>query len=170
MHPYYHPLFVDFLVYFNGNQDYFEGHEVLEEYWKSIPKYSKSHPLTAYILLSTGMYHWRRGNSDGAYRTINKAFQRFCKLPSSYEEFKEEVDFQQLLHDVRHARNEIIAGNSFQAMEIKLLSPYLTELVRASEQKLQLLKKDSDEVIHKHMLRDRSDILKLRDEKKKSGL
>ena len=35
MHPYHHPLFVNFIVYFNSNQDYFECHEVLEEYWKS---------------------------------------------------------------------------------------------------------------------------------------
>ena len=65
MHPYHHPLFVNFIVYFNENQDYFECHEVLEEYWKSLPDGGKEHPLTAYILLATGMYHWRRGNTTG---------------------------------------------------------------------------------------------------------
>ena len=52
MHPHQHPLFVNFIVYFNENQDYFECHEVLEEYWKSLPDgCTKDHPLTAYILL-----------------------------------------------------------------------------------------------------------------------
>lgn len=169
MHPYFHPLFVEFLVYFNDNQDYFEGHEVLEEYWKSIPGYSKAHPLTAYILLSTGMYHWRRGNLDGALRTITKAHQRFTSLPSEYDEYLEVVDFDQLIQDVASAKSEISNGNSFRAMDLTIQSQQLIELVRQTKQNLSLLAPGSDEVIHKHMLRDRSDILKLRNEKKKSG-
>ena len=54
MKPLHNPFFVKFIVYFNENQDFFECHEVLEEYWKSIPDRTKDHPLTAYILLSTG--------------------------------------------------------------------------------------------------------------------
>ncbi|REB09865.1 DUF309 domain-containing protein [Sporosarcina sp. BI001-red] len=169
MHPYYHPLFVEFLVYFNDNQDYFEGHEVLEEYWKSIPGYSKSHPLTAYILLSTGMYHWRRGNLPGAFRTINKALQRFTSLPPIYDEYKEVVDFDRLIQDVVNAKKEISIEHSFRAMEIGIQSQQLNELVQTTAQNLILLTAGSDEVIHKHMQRDRSDILKLRNEKKKSG-
>ena len=37
MKPLYNPLFVKFIVYFNENQDFFECHEVLEEYWKEFP-------------------------------------------------------------------------------------------------------------------------------------
>lgn len=169
MHPYFHPLFVEFLVYFNDNQDYFEGHEVLEEYWKSIPGYSKSHPLTAYILLSTGMYHWRRGNLDGASRTISKALQRFTSLSPIYDEYKEMVDFDQLIQDIAYAKQEISSGNSFDAMEITIQSQRLIDLVQTTKQSISLLTAGSDDVIHKHMRRDRSDILKLRNEKKKSG-
>ena len=73
MKPLYNPLFVKFIVYFNENQDFFECHEVLEEYWKLSPDRTKEHPLVGYILLSTAMYHWRRGNTTGADRTIKKA-------------------------------------------------------------------------------------------------
>lgn len=169
MHPYYHPLFVEFLVYFNGNQDYFEGHEVLEEYWKSIPGYSKSHPLTAYILLSTGMYHWRRGNLEGAYRTINKSLQRFLSIDATFFEYKEKVDFKKLVHDIECARSATLRNESFHVIRIEYNSDQLSELVQVSQQRLPLLTHGSEEVIHKHMLRDRSDILKLRNEKKKSG-
>lgn len=169
MHPYFHPLFVEFLVYFNDNQDYFEGHEVLEEYWKSIPGYSKSHPLTAYILLSTGMYHWRRGNLNGAFRTIDKALQRFNSLSPIYDEYKEMIEFDQLLLDVELAKKEISSGHSFCAIEIVIQAHQLIELVHFAKQKLILLPAGSEDVIHKHMRRDRSDILKLRNEKKKSG-
>ncbi len=169
MHPYFHPLFVEFLVYFNDNQDYFEGHEVLEEYWKSIPGYSKSHPLTAYILLSTGMYHWRRGNLDGGSRTISKALHRFISLPPVYDEYKDIVDFDQLISDVTFAKSEISNEQPFRAFEIMIQSQKLKDAVHRTKPNLDLLLSGSDDVIHKHMLRDRSDILKLRDEKKKSG-
>ncbi|RKJ17377.1 DUF309 domain-containing protein, partial [Butyricicoccus sp. 1XD8-22] len=60
MHSLFHPLFVQYFTYFNGNKDYFECHEVLEEYWKILAPGDKKHPLVGYIQLATGMYHWRR--------------------------------------------------------------------------------------------------------------
>ena len=169
MHPYYHPLFLEFLVYFNENQDYFEGHEVLEEYWKSIPQYSKSHPLTSYILLSTGMYHWRRGNHTGAMRTIDKANDRLNSLHPSYHAFTEEVDFKRLLQDIQATQDKIAAKIAFEAFTIEILSPPLESLMQLKMQHMQLLERNSKDVIHKHMLRDRSDILKIREQNKKSG-
>lgn len=169
MHPYFHPLFVEFLVYFNDNQDYFEGHEVLEEYWKSIPGYSKSHPLTAYILLSTGMYHWRRGNLDGAFKTISKALHRFSTLPPVYDEYKTIVDFEELISNIAISKSELSNGRPFCEFKIIFHSQELKDTVSRTKQNLNLLTAGSNDVIHKHMLRDRSDILKLRDEKKKSG-
>ena len=169
MHPYYHPLFVEFLVYFNGNQDYFEGHEVLEEYWKSIPSFSKSHPLTAYILLSTGMYHWRRGNFNGAFRTVTKSLHRFNSLSVGYQEYTEEINFKKLLEDIQLAHSNIQSRQPFEAFQIEVSSPHLQSLVHLAKTNMPLLLVGSDDVIHKHMLRDRSDILKIRNEKKKSG-
>lgn len=169
MHPYHHPLFVEFLVYFNKNQDYFEGHEVLEEYWKSIPSYSKSHPLTAFILLSTAMYHWRRGNLNGALRTINKALHRFSSVMSSYPDYSEEIHFSKLIQDVQEAQIKVASGLPFELFKIDVLSSHLNSLVQTTENQMLLLSLGSNDVIHKHKLRDRSDILKTRDEKKKSG-
>ena len=94
MHPHHHPLFVNFIVYFNENQDYFECHEVLEEYWKSLPDGGKEHPLTAYILLATGMYHWRRGNPTGAIRTINKALKKFQQFNLQKPSYRREIDYE----------------------------------------------------------------------------
>ena len=73
MHPLLHPLFIDYCAYFNGNEDYFECHEVLEEYWKVVAPGEKLHPLVGYVQLATGMYHWRRENFDGAARILKKA-------------------------------------------------------------------------------------------------
>lgn len=167
MHPYHHPLFVNFIVYFNRNQDYFECHEVLEEYWKSIPDSDKEHPLAAYILLATGMYHWRRSNKAGALRTINKAQTKFATFIANYPAYTEEIDFDQLTQDVKRSVSRLEQDLPFESFSIAILSAKVTELAVKLEQSLTLLPFGSDAVIHKHMLRDRTDILREREEKKK---
>lgn len=167
MHPYHHPLFVNFIIYFNSNQDYFECHEVLEEYWKSIPDSDKDHPLTAFILLATGMYHWRRGNIPGASRTLNKAMTKFPTFLVKYPIYTEEIDFDLLVYDVTKAVNRLEQDLPFDSFPITILSVKITDLAIKLEQSMTLLPYGSDAVIHKHMLRDRSDILREREEKKK---
>ena len=166
MHPYHHPLFCKFIVYFNENQDYFECHEVLEDYWKSIPGYTKEHPLTAFILLATGMYHWRRDNHNGAYRTMLKAERRMLDFTSHSELYIEEINFKLLLQDLQHALENVKSGLRFVPFKIDISSHTLKRLVENSPVQLELLPADSDAVIHKHMLRDRTDILAEREKKK----
>lgn len=159
MHPYQHPLFVNFMVYFNQNQDYFECHEVLEEYWKSLPDGDKEHPLTAYILLATGMYHWRRGNTSGATRTIRKALVKFKAFNRQSPLYAEEIDFRRLVMDVQQIVNRLGSALPFQPFPITVHSPKLARLICEATREMELLPFGSDAVIHKHMLRDRSDIL-----------
>ena len=164
MHLYHHPLFVQFIVYFNDNQDYFECHEVLEEYWKSIPASDKEHPLTSYILLATGMYHWRRGNFAGAIRTLQKVENKLPTFPAYYTE---NIDFQQLITHVKYTVDRVKKELPFESFPITITSLTLQAHIELAEQSMILLPFGSEAVIHKHMLRDRSDILRERDEKKK---
>lgn len=162
MHPHQHPLFVNFIVYFNENQDYFECHEVLEEYWKTLPDGGKEHPLTAYILLATGMYHWRRGNPTGAIRTINKALKKFQQFNLQKPSYRREIDTNRLLQDVQYTADLLAKGLPFESFPIIVQSPELAALVEQANSTMDLLPLGSDAVIHKHMLRDRSDILRER--------
>ena len=167
MHPYHHPLFLNFIVYFNRNQDYFECHEVLEEYWKSLDDYSKEHPLTAYILLATGLYHWRRDNMDGAHRTLEKAEKRMHEFSKFDARYTDGIDYRQLVHDTAIAVSKVGNGEPFSSFQILLTSESLQRSVQRIESAMVLLPKGSDAVIHKHMLRDRSDILAEREKKKR---
>ncbi|WP_339254871.1 DUF309 domain-containing protein [Sporosarcina sp. FSL W8-0480] len=161
---YYHPLFLKFIGYFNWNQDYFECHEVLEEYWKSIPNYTKEHPLTAYILLSTGLYHWRRGNFTGAYRTLVKAQKKMTAFPlSNGIEF---INYKKLLNDMEQSIEKVKKKESFFPFTLSLNSEKLKKVVDETVATMDLLPRNSDAVIHKHMLRDRTDILLEREKKK----
>lgn len=162
LHPTFHPNFVQFLKEFNDTHDYFECHELLEDYWKEVSPSSKNHPLTALILLSTAMYHWRRGNMTGAIKTMNGSIQRLKDtLPSSYYET---INYDKLMQDATRSINLMKEKNTFQQFTIELINEQLQLLVGA-------VKCDSSTdlhfLTHKHMLRDRSEILKERETQKK---
>lgn len=170
MKPLHNPFFAKFIVYFNENQDYFECHEELEEYWKSIPDATKEHPLTSYILLSTGMYHWRRGNTIGALRTLKKAIVKLESPTEQYPGFSDGINIDDLCENINRSIHSIEAGQEFTSFPIDVTSPYIASLTMKIAPSMELLPNGSDAVIHKHMLRDRSDILRMRDEKKKGRL
>ncbi|MDN4493911.1 DUF309 domain-containing protein [Ureibacillus aquaedulcis] len=162
MHPSFHPLYVDFCTYFNGNQDYFECHEVLEEYWKSIAPGEKDHPLVGYVQLATGMYHWRRNNTVGAMKILKKAYKNFTANQSS--PYFELIGFEELCRDSDISLKAIEKGEPFKAFQIVLKNENLAFLVKQKIEELPPIPKDY--LLHKHMLRDRTDILEARNNRK----
>lgn len=167
MKPLANPFFVKFIIYFNDNQDFFECHEVLEDYWNSIPQRTKTHPLTGYILLATGLYHWRRGNTIGALRTIKKAQHKMSTMDSITPSFTEGIDFELLRENVDKSIQLIEAEVPFTSFKIEVTSHELQHAVKETVTSLKLLPAGSEAIIHKHLLRDRTEIIKMRDEKKK---
>lgn len=164
MHPLFHPLFIDYCAYFNGNNDYFECHEVLEEYWKEIAPKEKLHPLVGYVQLATGMYHWRRSNVIGAARIIEKAILNFeLNLNSEFFEF---IDLKQLLLIMKNQHRKIQENEPFIHFQLPITDRQLQELVQQRIKTIPLM--DSHFIFNKHMLRDRTEILEARELKKRS--
>ncbi|WP_339264079.1 DUF309 domain-containing protein [Solibacillus sp. FSL W7-1472] len=164
MHPLFHPLFIDYCAYFNGNNDYFECHEVLEEYWKEFAPKEKLHPLVGYVQLATGMYHWRRSNVTGAARIIEKAILNFELNRNS--EFFEFIDLKQLLLIMKNQHRKIQENESFKHFKLPITDRQLQELVQQRIKTIPLM--DSHFIFNKHMLRDRTEILEARELKKRS--
>ncbi|MEI4768436.1 DUF309 domain-containing protein [Psychrobacillus sp. FJAT-51614] len=162
MHPTFHPNFVQFLKEFNVTHDYFECHEVLEEYWKEIAPKQKNHPLTALILMSTSMYHWRRGNNPGALKTMRTCIKRLSETSDS--SFYETIDYSNLIQNTTNTLTLMQENAPFQPFFITIKNPQLMSLVH----NLNIINNhDINFLIHKHMLRDRSEILKEREKSKK---
>lgn len=162
MHPLLHPLFIDYLAYFNGNEDYFECHEVLEEYWKDVAPGEKLHPLVGYVQLATGMYHWRRENFDGAARILKKSIDNFKTNEGS--PFFEYIDFEHLLKAMSSLYARIKGRESFSQITIPLTN---NALQRAVQEKIAItVPLDPQFILHKHMLRDRSDVIAEREQSK----
>ncbi|MEC3884719.1 DUF309 domain-containing protein [Halobacillus sp. HZG1] len=77
----YPKAYIEFLAHFHGTRDYFECHEVLEEYWKEVDPRNRSSIWVWLIQIAVAMYHDRRGNPNGA-RTLVK---RCLKNKSEHE-------------------------------------------------------------------------------------
>ena len=163
MHPLFHPLFTQFITYFNEHEDYFECHEVLEEYWKEIAPKDKTHPLTAWILLATGMYHWRRGNFNGANRSLTKSIDRIRLSEES--PFYQGIHLENMMENIQHSIEYVNQKKSFESFKIHILSIELKSAIATQPTVIPLT---GDHLIHKHMLRDRSEILKAREEKRRN--
>jgi predicted metal-dependent hydrolase len=67
--------FIQYLAEFHGSRDYFECHEILEEYWKKQQPLDRESIWVGFIQLAVGMYHYRRDNHPGALRTLQKSKQ-----------------------------------------------------------------------------------------------
>ncbi|TCT25630.1 hypothetical protein EDD68_103185 [Melghiribacillus thermohalophilus] len=71
--------FIEYLAHFHCTRDYFECHEILEERWKQEYPLDRDSIWVAFIQLSVSLYHYRRGNTPGAKRLIQKSIQKFQK-------------------------------------------------------------------------------------------
>lgn len=161
LHHSFHPLYVDYCTYFNGNQDYFECHEVLEEYWKEVAPGEKLHPLVGLIQLATGLYHWRRENFAGAVRSLEKGIRNFHLNAQS--PYLAPIHMELLLQHMEDALIKIKNEDTFHSFKLPIQQQDLQQLV---EKQIGQLPNDSAIfLLHKHKLRDRSDILAARAQK-----
>lgn len=167
---------IRYLIQFHAVRDYFECHEILEEYWKAHPEDQHSHLYVALIQVAVGQYHERRGNRAGAEKMYESSIRKL-KLSSltplgiSSEDLLEQLDerlqattlglpFEDI--DMWITDNELLVTCIKQAEDVGLEwgapSPKL-----------------DDSLIHRHKLRDRSAViaeraaaLKIREAKRNS--
>ncbi|PWI27051.1 DUF309 domain-containing protein [Kurthia sibirica] len=151
----YHPSFISFLGYFNGNQDYFECHEELEEYWKDIAPGERKHPLTGYIQLATGLYHWRRGNNKGATTILKKGYATL--QASSTSPFVAALDYSSLMLHYAQTIEAVAQQQPFEAFKIIITDVPLQQLVLANI--ANQIPYDAHYLMNKHTQRDRSEII-----------
>ena len=161
LHPTLHPNFIQFIKEFNRTFDYFECHELLEEYWKEVAPGNKEHPAAVFVLLSTSMYHWRRGNFAGARKTMKTFIQRMEKI--SLSPFDQYIDFPELINKAKQSLSAIERQEAFQPFLLPIKDQELEQFILAEK----LTPLDMEYLTHKHMLRDRSEILAEREKQKK---
>lgn len=161
----YPDAYIDYLIEFHIKRDYFECHEILEEYWKNHPADGKSGLWVGLIQLAVGQYHHRRGNLRGAGKIFRQALRHLhaADLPGAG------LDGGALLPAV----NQIAAALEreerlpYRPWRMPIADPALEERCREACERLGLSWEDAApepaaEVVHRHKLRDRSAVLAAR--------
>ncbi|MFE4893586.1 DUF309 domain-containing protein [Peribacillus butanolivorans] len=154
--------YLSFLVHFHGTRDYFECHEILEEYWKdTAPKERDSH-WVGLIQIAVALYHDRRGNKQGATRTLAKAV---ANLRSKKVELQLlGLDPEELLNLLQNTHARMLSKKPYESINLPITDQELIVQCQAiCSQEGYVWCTDSDmanlSLIDKHLKRDRSDVI-----------
>jgi predicted metal-dependent hydrolase len=157
--------YIQFLAHFHGDRDYFECHEILEEYWKKNDVRNKNSIWVGLILLAVSTYHHRRNNFTGAKRTLEKAITIF--KTQSFFLTKLSLDPHLLQVLVKERLSIITKQQRYNSFNLPISDQALLELCRRyCEQNGLVWGKDSDlandHLVHRHVLRDRTSVIEER--------
>lgn len=158
--------FVKFLYHFHVKRDYFECHEILEEYWKEDRNKQKNSIWVGFILLAVANYHHRRNNFSGATKTLEKAITIFHFRKKEIKElgFIEDEFFNLLQHHLLMLRG--YKQYESYSLPITVNTELLSQFFSNSEISNMDWGKESnlhdESLIQRHILRDRSNVIKER--------
>ncbi len=161
----YPKSYIEYLVHFHGLRDYFECHEILEEYWKSIPKEQPKHHWVGLIQIAVGLYHQRRGNFPGAYRMIKSALNIVLQNEKAITALG--LDTLQLQQQLQSKLDEIKNKKPYTSFNLPITDQ---QLLQKCEQECLAVgcnfgipsDLDNEFLVHKHTLRDRQPVIEER--------
>lgn len=157
--------FIQYLYYFHCERDYFECHEILEEYWKEDPPNERKTHWVAFIQCAVAQYHYRRRNIKGAERMLQNAIRLFMQHKNDVERLG--VDYQRLHNLLVDQLDQMMNGKQYESIDIPIKSEALQQLCHeyAKERGVSFNQscEITDFIIHKHTLRDRSEVIQERE-------
>lgn len=162
----YPKAYIDYLIYFHAERDFFECHEVLEEYWKAHPGDPLGTAYVGLIQVAVSFYHQRRHNLAGALKMLRSAVH----LLQDEDMAKLGIDttaFRKLLL-LSLERLESPADFQYMDMDIPLTDPQLQAACLEHCRKNSLVwqcpsNMGDTHLINKHTLRDRTSVIEERE-------
>ncbi|WP_071435524.1 DUF309 domain-containing protein [Bacillus kwashiorkori] len=144
---------VDYLVQFHCRRDYFECHEILEDYWK---KTGRSNQVwVGLIQVAVCFYHYRRGNFIGAMKLAKKANHYLTQEKHQLQQlgFASDLFLQLIETTYDKIKNEI----QYEQVDLPIENEHLILECRKVCQKMKIewhsKKQIDDTIIHRHKLR-----------------
>lgn len=156
--------YTDYLIQFHAQRDYFECHELLEEYWKEHPDDGYSNFWLALIQVAVGQYHERRGNRKGAMKMYSASIQKLTNEP----DWRLGLHTSSLVNDITERVAACQNAQHYTDINLKLdelLEQFCVE--QSKERNLQWKASSmnvSEYIIHRHIRRDRSEVVLAREE------
>jgi uncharacterized protein len=161
----YPEAWIDYLIYFHTDQDFFECHEVLEEHWKN--EGMKGNLWPGLIQIAVALYHQRRGNMNGAKRMITSGIEKLYTEKKALSALGLELD--SLFERLEDRKLEIEQQKKFKIISLPL-TPSLLQVCLAktakTEEEWMTIADPGDQIIHKHRLRDRTSVIDERHKQK----
>ncbi|MFD2673002.1 DUF309 domain-containing protein [Marinicrinis sediminis] len=156
---------VDYMVYFHGERDYFECHEVMEEYWKQDLTSASADLWVGLIQLAVAMYHQRRNNLKGAVRMLSSAMEKLDQPDVEAIGISREP-FIAILKERLQVLREEPSGSSYTDLNIplkgELLARSIDKCSQTGNEWCTPSNMQASSLIHKHSMRDRSEVIEAR--------
>ncbi|KKB74710.1 MULTISPECIES: DUF309 domain-containing protein [Bacillus] len=157
----YPESYIDYLTEFHGARDYFECHEILEEHWKKDPPGKRKIYWVGLIQLAVALYHQRRNNFTGAERLMANSLRILEAEKAAVESLG--LDHERLVSLLRETLQHIEAHSPYESIMLPITDEALIEAcLRECERKSyhwgQNSRMTDDFLIHKHRLRDRTEV------------
>lgn len=172
----YPDAYIQYLVHFHADRDYFECHELLEEHWKKEPPSKRLPFWVALIQIAVAQYHYRRNNQRGAIRLLSHArtiLENDRKTMIQYG-LQDEALLVLLQENIRQMEE----GKAYTSITLPIADSLLESILIQECTKLGLewnSKSDLSNLflINKHLLRNRTEVIEERNKqikKRKQGL
>jgi uncharacterized protein len=123
----YHPLYIEFIYHFNIDRDYYECHEVMEEYWLS---QGKNKLLQALLQAAVGLYHFRNRNVNGAIKLMQGALDKCEGTWSGELGINKDKLFSEVRDYVTKLEQFENRPFTFYDLNIEIVDPELAALVK----------------------------------------
>lgn len=158
----YPTAYIEYLSYFHGNRDYFECHEVLEEHWKGDHPSERKNYWVALIQIAVSLYHHRRQNFSGALKMMNNAIKLLRQNQTQVTKLG--IDYDLLMEELERYLDNIRNKGPYKSIDLPILDNSLLEECyhycnRAGIKWGLPSNLDDQRLVHKHSLRDRSDVI-----------
>jgi uncharacterized protein len=157
--------YIQYLVHFHGDQDYFECHEILEDLWKKCDFKNKHSIWVGFIQLAVANYHHRRGNFAGAKKTLKNAFNIFLSMEDSITKLG--LEYHTLMVTLTEQLAKIEQKHVFNSFQLPIYDDSLLHECKiiCKQKGLMWGNKSNitdENLVHRHMLRDRTMIIQQR--------
>ena len=126
----YDRLYIEYLYYFNVEQDYYECHEVMEEYWLG---QGKNKLLLALLQVAVGLHHFNNGNVSGSVKLLEAALEKSNETWQGTLGFDTKKLFRQSNEYVTKLRQYKENPFPFYPLYIEITDPVLNGLVEICE-------------------------------------
>ncbi len=161
----YPEAYLQYLAAYYGSRDFFECHEIMEEYWKEQAGTRYESCWLALIRIAVACYHARRGNAPGARKMMEKALQNL--EPALFNELG--MNGEALAARMREALCRWHAEQKpvYEDLDLPITDPHLLQEARRVclqegwEWGTPTERVEAD-VIHRHLTRDRTAVVEAR--------